>query len=42
MISKENEEVIKAFKEIIKKQKPYVIVTDNDSTFLSSEEFQQV
>ena len=41
MISKENEEVIKAFKLIIKKQKPYVIVTDNDSTFLSSE-FQRV
>ena len=36
MKSKEIEEVIKAFKVIIKKQKPYVIVSDNDSTFLSN------
>ena len=41
MKSKDNEEVIKAFLKIISKEKPYVITTDSDSTFLSKE-FQKV
>jgi len=41
MKSKENEEVIKAFLKIINKEKPYVITTDSDSTFLGKE-FQKV
>ena len=41
MKSKEIGEVIKAFYMIIKKNKPYIIISDSDSTFLSKE-FQKV
>lgn len=41
MKTKEIDEVIKAFYMIIRKRKPYVIVTDSDSTFLSNE-FQKM
>ena len=37
MKSKEIAEVIKAFYMIIKKNKPYIIISDSDSTFLSKE-----
>lgn len=41
MKSKDNDEVIKAFLKIIAHEKPYIITTDSDSTFLSKE-FQKV
>ena len=41
MKTKDNNEVIKAFLKIINIEKPYVIMTDSDSTFLSKE-FQKV
>jgi hypothetical protein len=37
MKSKDISEVIKAFEMIIRKEKPYIIICDSDSTFLSNE-----